>query len=108
MVEMMLENFTYMDLNLETYDNGYTPISSACMAGNFEIVCLLATNGADVNKTDYMEQSPLIYSFSRMNEDENYYENKSLALKMADVLFQHGANPNQLSHGKSLLMNFCR
>jgi hypothetical protein len=29
-----------------------------------------------------------------MNEDENYYENKALALKMADVLLEHGADPN--------------
>jgi len=61
------------------------------MAGHFDIVCILAENGADVNQVDVMEQSPLIYCFSRMNEDENYYENKSLALKMADVLLEHGA-----------------
>ena len=78
------------------------------MAGNYEIVCLLAQNGADVNKVDCMEQSPLIYCFSRMNEDENYYENKALTLKMADVLLQHGADPNQYSHGRTILMNFCR
>lgn len=64
------------------------------MAGNFEIVCLLAQNGADVNKVDCMQQSPLIYCFSRMNEDENYYENKALALKMADILLSYGADPN--------------
>lgn len=108
MVDMMLTHFTYLDLNLETQENGYTPLSSACMAGNYEIVCLLAQNGADVNKVDYMEQSPLIYCFSRMNEDENYYENKSLALKMAEVLLQHGADPNQFSQGRTILMNFCR
>jgi ankyrin repeat protein len=90
----MLENFTYIDLNLETKESGFTPISAAAMAGNFEIVCLLAQNGADVNKLDYMEQSPLIYCFSRMNEDENYYENKSIALRMAEVLLAHGADPN--------------
>jgi hypothetical protein len=36
----------------------------------------------------------LIYCFSRLNEDENYYENKALALKMADVLLNYGANIN--------------
>lgn len=85
-IEIMLEHFSFIDINLETRENGYTPISSACMAGNYDIVCILAQNGADVNKVDLMEQSPLIYCFSRMNEDENYYENKSLALKMAEVL----------------------
>jgi len=53
-VDMMLENFTYLDLNMATKENGYTPISGACMAGNFEIVSLLAENGADVNKVDIM------------------------------------------------------
>lgn len=52
---MMLDNYTYLDLNLETKENGYTPISAACMNGHFEIVCILAANGADVNKVDYME-----------------------------------------------------
>lgn len=93
-IELMLENYSFIDINMETKENGYTPISSACMAGNYDIVCLLAQNGADVNKVDCMDQSPLIYCFSRMNEDENYYENKSLALKMAEILLQHGANPN--------------
>lgn len=64
------------------------------MAGNYEIVCLLAENGADVNLSDEMEQSPLIYCFSRLNEDENFYENKGLALKMADELLRHGADIN--------------
>ena len=90
----MLDNFTYMDLNLSTKPNKYSPLSAACMAGNYDIVCILAENGADVNKLDCMEQSPLIYCFSRLNEDENYYENKSLALRMADVLLQHGADIN--------------
>jgi ankyrin repeat protein len=41
-VEIFLDNYTYLDLNLATKENGYTPLSSACMAGNFDIVCLLA------------------------------------------------------------------
>ena len=55
-----------------------------------------------------MDQSPLIYCFARLNEDENYYENKQLAIRMADVLLRHGADINQYSHGKTILMNFCR
>ena len=104
----MLSNYTYLDLNLPTIENCYTALSSACMAGNYEIVCMLAQNGADVNKVDCMEQTPLIYCFSRMNEDENYFENKALALRMSDVLMQHGADPDMLSNGRTILMNFCR
>ena len=51
----MLENILHLDLNLPTSDSGYTPLSAACMAGNYDIVCLLAENGADVNMMDYME-----------------------------------------------------
>jgi ankyrin repeat family A protein 2 len=64
------------------------------MAGNYETVVILAENGADVNQVDAMEMSPLVYCFSRLNEDENYFENQSLALRMADVLLTHGANIN--------------
>jgi len=97
-----------LDLNIATKENGYTAISAACMAGNYEIVVLLSENGADVNKVDSMEQSPLIYCFSRLNEDENYFENQSLALRMADILLAYGADINQLSMGRTILMNFCR
>lgn len=78
------------------------------MAGNYEIVEILAENGADVNQVDAMEMSPLIYCFSRLNEDENYFENQSLALRMADVLLAHGADINQISKGRTLLMNVCK
>ena len=50
----MLENYTYLDLDLETKDNGYTPLTCACMMGSFDIVIMLAENGADVNKLDIM------------------------------------------------------
>ena len=78
------------------------------MGGHFDVMALLAENGADVNKVDLMEQSPLIYCFSRLNEDENYYENKALALKMSEILLAYGADINQMSNGRTILMNFCR
>lgn len=106
-VEMLLNNFSYLDLNLATIENQYTPLSAACMSGNCEIVQMLVLNGADVNKEDLMEQSPLQYCFARMNEDGNYYENKALALRMADILLEHGADPNKQSFGRTILMNFC-
>ena len=54
-VELLLQNYTYLDLNLATQDSGYTALSAACMAGNYDIVCLLAENGADVNLLDEMQ-----------------------------------------------------
>ena len=38
-----------IDINMTTEENDYTPLSAACMAGNYEIVKLLAENGAEVN-----------------------------------------------------------
>lgn len=38
-----------IDINKATEENEYSPICAACMAGNYEVVKLLAENGADVN-----------------------------------------------------------
>lgn len=46
--ELLLEN-SLIDINMTTKENDYTPLCAACMAGNFEIVKVLAENGADVN-----------------------------------------------------------
>lgn len=46
--EMLLEN-ALIDINMATEENEYSPLCAACMAGNYEIVKLLAENGADVN-----------------------------------------------------------
>ena len=104
----MLDNYLYLDLNLPTIDNGYSALSAACMQGHFEIVCILSENGVDVNQVDQREQSPLTYCFSRLNEDDNYFENKALALKMAEILLSFGADINMYSNGRTILMNFCR
>lgn len=51
--ELLLEN-PLIDINMPTEENEYTPLCAACMAGNFELVKLLAENGADVNYTNSM------------------------------------------------------
>ena len=42
-------------MNLPTEDSQYTALSAACMAGNYEIICMLSEQGADVNQQDCME-----------------------------------------------------
>ena len=96
-----------MDLELATEDHEYTALSAACMAGNLEIVKLLAENGADTNHQNSMGYTPLLYCFSRMTETTNVYENKNICLSIAEVLLQHGADINYYHHGKTLLMTFC-
>ena len=96
-----------VDVNMLTEENEYTPLCAACMAGNYEIVQLLAENGADVNYENSMGQTPLLYCFSRMTETNNVYENKNICIKIAEILLQFGADINHFHHGKTLLMDFC-
>jgi hypothetical protein len=104
--ELLLQN-PLIDINMTTEDHEYTPLSASCMAGNFEIVKILAENGADTNYQNSMGYTPLLYCFSRMTETTNVYENKNICLSIADVLLQHGAAVNYYHHGKTLLMSFC-
>lgn len=104
--ELLLEN-PLIDLDLPTESHEYTPLSSACMAGNFEIVKLLCENGADINHRNSMGYTPLLYCFSRMTETSNVYENKNICIKIAEILLHFGADLNYFHHGKTLLMTFC-
>ncbi len=38
-----------LDLDMATDEHEYTPLSAACMAGNYEVAKLLVENGANVN-----------------------------------------------------------
>lgn len=92
---------------MTTGEHEYTPLSAACMSGNFEIVKLLAENGAQINHKNSMGYTPMLYAFSRMTETTNIYENKNICLKIAEVLLHFGADINYFHHGKTLLMTFC-
>jgi ankyrin repeat protein len=83
--ELLLEN-ALVDLDLCTEEHEYTPLSAACMAGNYEIVKLLAEGGAQVNHRNSQGFTPMLYAFSRMTETTNIYENKNICLKIAEVL----------------------
>ena len=77
------------------------------MAGQYEIVTLLAENGANVNFINSMGQTPIIHCFSRLAEPENIYSNVMICRKMAEVLLEFGADINKYSLNKTYLMNFC-
>ena len=83
--ELLLEN-ALIDLDLCTEEHEYTPLSAACMAGNYEVVKLLAEGGAQVNHRNSLGFTPMLYTFSRMTETTNIYENKNICLKIAEVL----------------------
>ena len=108
MVQLLLEN-QQIDLEMTTKDNEYTALMAAAMAGSLEVVQYLADNGADVNAMNSMEQTPLIHLFSRLTEntDCNPFENKSICFRIAEILFEYGADINKVSMNRTLLMNFC-
>ena len=60
------------------------------MSGYYEIAKLLLHEGADVNKTSKLGHSPFWLCFTRLEEESNYFENKRLCMKMADVLLDFG------------------
>lgn len=77
------------------------------MGGHYDCVQFLAENGADVNFMNSAGQTSLIHCFSRITESENMFENRNICLMIADVLLRNGANINQVSMGRTILMQFC-
>ena len=53
---------------------------------------------------------PLFYCFSRLEEDTNYFENKCLCFKLAELLIENGADIDAIVYRDkqyTLLMMFC-
>ena len=70
-----------------TEDSGHTPMTIACLTGNYEILHLLIMSNAEVNKPTTSSYTPLICCFQRLVEEEkNVFENRKICLKMAEML----------------------
>jgi len=65
----MLQSNT-IDLDLETFNQGYTPLIISCFQGYYEISNLLLEVGAEVNKPSKLNLTPLSTCFSRLEDDE--------------------------------------
>ena len=50
----------YVDVDLGSEDSGFTPLSVACISGQYEIARLLILGGADINKVNSLGQVPLV------------------------------------------------
>jgi len=48
-----------IDIDMASSDIGHTPLTVACLTGNYEIVKLLIEKGAEVNKPTYLNVTPL-------------------------------------------------
>ena len=64
-VEFLI-NTQYIDLNMQTIENGFTPLCAACVSGNYEIVRMLCEAGADVDKPNFIGMP------SNMRTDSTY------------------------------------
>jgi ankyrin repeat protein len=79
-------------------ENGNTPLCIAAENGRHEIVELLLTNGATVDKVNYDGQTPLMMSIL------NYYRDTT-----AEVLINNGADINKMdNNGKTPLHMACK
>ena len=67
-VKMFLEN-PGIDVDYHTEEAGLTPLTAACYSGNYEIVYLLLTHGAEVNKPNGTNQTPIVCCFARLEEE---------------------------------------
>ncbi|KAL4435673.1 hypothetical protein ABPG74_018224 [Tetrahymena malaccensis] len=101
---------TSINIDLGSDDIGFTALSAACMSGFYEIAEFLIKKGADVNKKNNHGQTPFYHCFTRLEEESNYFENKRLCLKLADLLLDNGANIDEVINekkGYTMLMVFC-
>jgi ankyrin repeat protein len=93
-----------IDVNLESYPEGYTPLMVSCFKGYYEIVKLLLERKAIVSKPNREGQLPILFCFSRLEENYYKYENKKICMMMIDLLLSNGADINVTLEGKSILM----
>lgn len=79
----------------------------ACFKGFYEIVRLLLDKKADVSKPNSMDQMPILFCFSRLEENYYKYENKKICMMMIDLLLSKGADVNirvDKKYGYTVLM----
>jgi ankyrin repeat protein len=99
-----------VDVDLETDNNRQTPLITACLMGNYEIVRLLLLAKAEVNKPNLLNQIPLTVILFRLVEEPASFENKKICFLIADLLIKYGADLNWIidkKNGFSLLHYFC-
>jgi ankyrin repeat protein len=92
-VQIILENES-VDVNLESYPESYTPLMVGCFKGFYEIARILLEKKANVNKSNRMGQLPLLFCFSRLEENFFRYENKKICMMLIELLLNKGANLN--------------
>ena len=95
--ELLLDN--KVDVNLANpKENGDTPLHVAAMSNRSEVVEILLSKGAEVDKPNYDNQTPLMMAILH-----NYYNTT------AEMLIRHGADINKTdNNGKKPIHMACR
>lgn len=83
-----------IDIDLHTPNNRQNPLIVACLGRNYEFVKLLLDSGAEVNKPNAFNDTPLITIINRLMEDSSSFENRCICFKIGEVLVNHGADMN--------------
>ena len=67
-VKMLLENES-IDIDMGSEEAGHTPLTISCMTGNYEILRILTSSGAEVNKPTAFNHTPFVCCFQRLEEE---------------------------------------
>lgn len=91
---IMLLNNDRVDVNLQSDTEGYSPLMVACFKGYYEITRMLLEKNADPRKPNNMNQAPILFCFSRLEENYYKYENKKICMMLLDLLLSKGSDVN--------------
>lgn len=105
-IQILTSNI-YLDVNLASEEESYTPIMVALYKGYYEVTKFLLDNNANINIPTKSGHYPLLFCFSRLEDDKYKYENRTLCMIMIDLLLKKGADINikvDSNPGNSIIM----
>lgn len=91
---LTLLNNEELNVNLGSKPENFSPLMVSIYKGYYEISKLLIENGADVNQSNSKGHYPILFSFSRLEENNYQNENKIICLMMIELLLSNGADIN--------------
>lgn len=83
-----------IDVNMPSENEGYTALMVALYKGYYEVTKFLLENNADVGKITKSGHYPILFCFSRLEDDKYKYENRTLCMLMIDLMLSKGADIN--------------
>ena len=87
-------NNDFINVNLPSEPNKYSPLMIACFKGYYEIARMLLEKNADVNQKNKDGQVPFLFIFSRLEQNSYHYENKKICMMLIELLLTYGADIN--------------